>query len=67
MKKRILTGDNTTGKLHLGHYVGSIQNRIKHQKDYETFIVKIIQIYYNDNYEIYQSIKEENITELVCI
>jgi hypothetical protein len=36
-------------------------------KDYETFIVKIIQIYYNDNYEIYQSIKEENITELVCI
>ena len=39
MKKRILTGDNTTGKLHLGHYVGSIQNRIKHQKDYETFII----------------------------
>jgi tryptophanyl-tRNA synthetase len=39
MKKRILTGDNTTGKLHLGHYVGSIKNRIKHQKDYETFII----------------------------
>lgn len=39
MKKRILTGDNTTGKLHLGHYVGSIQNRIKHQKEYETFII----------------------------
>ncbi len=39
MKKRILTGDNTTGKLHLGHYVGSIQNRIKHQNDYETFII----------------------------
>ena len=39
MKKRILTGDNTTGKLHLGHYDGSIQNRIKHQKDYETFII----------------------------
>ena len=39
MKKRILTGDNTTGKIHLGHYVGSIQNRIKHQEDYETFII----------------------------
>jgi len=39
MKKRILTGDNTTGKLHLGHYVGSIENRIKHQNDYESFII----------------------------
>jgi len=39
MKKRILTGDNATGKIHLGHYVGSIQNRIKHQDDYETFII----------------------------
>lgn len=39
MKKRILTGDNTTGKIHLGHYVGSIQNRIKHQENYETFII----------------------------
>ncbi|HDQ14257.1 MAG TPA: hypothetical protein ENN41_05535, partial [Sediminispirochaeta sp.] len=25
-KPRILTGDRPTGKLHLGHYVGSIQN-----------------------------------------
>lgn len=39
MKKRILTGDNATGKIHLGHYVGSIQNRIKHQDAYETFII----------------------------
>jgi tryptophanyl-tRNA synthetase len=38
-KKRILTGDNTTGKLHLGHYVGSLENRVKLQGDYETFIV----------------------------
>lgn len=28
-KKRILTGDRTTGKLHLGHYVGSLQNRVR--------------------------------------
>lgn len=39
MKKRILTGDNTTGKLHLGHYVGSIQNRVKHQNDFDSFII----------------------------
>ncbi len=39
MKKRILTGDNTTGKLHLGHYVGSLENRVKLQNEYETFII----------------------------
>lgn len=37
--KRILTGDNTTGKLHLGHFVGSLENRVKLQHDYETFII----------------------------
>jgi tryptophanyl-tRNA synthetase len=37
--KRILTGDNTTGKLHLGHYVGSLENRVSLQNDYETFII----------------------------
>ena len=36
-------------------------------KSYETFVVKIIQIYYNDNYDIYQPIKEEIITDKVCI
>lgn len=33
--KKILTGDRPTGKLHLGHYVGSIQNRVKLQDQYE--------------------------------
>lgn len=37
--KRILTGDNTTGKLHLGHYLGSLENRVSLQHDYETFII----------------------------
>ncbi len=37
--KRILTGDNTTGKLHLGHFVGSLENRVKLQDEYETFII----------------------------
>ena len=39
MRKRILTGDRTTGKLHLGHYVGSLLNRVKLQNEYETFIL----------------------------
>lgn len=39
MKKRILTGDRPTGKLHLGHYVGSLKNRVKLQDEYETFLI----------------------------
>ena len=39
MKKRILTGDRTTGRLHLGHSVGSLQNRVKLQDEYDTFIL----------------------------
>ena len=38
-KKRMLTGDRTTGKLHLGHYVGSLQNRVALQDRYETMIL----------------------------
>lgn len=38
-KKRILTGDRPTGKLHLGHYVGSLQNRVQLQDEYDTFIL----------------------------
>ena len=38
-KKRILTGDTPTGKLHIGHYVGTLENRVKLQEEYETFIV----------------------------
>ncbi len=38
-KKRILTGDRSTGKLHLGHYVGSIANRLRLQDEYEMFLI----------------------------
>ena len=39
MKKTILTGDRPTGKLHLGHYVGSLQSRVALQREYDTFII----------------------------
>jgi tryptophanyl-tRNA synthetase len=39
MEKRILTGDRPTGPLHLGHYVGSLQNRVRLQYDYDTYIL----------------------------
>lgn len=37
--KRILTGDRPTGKLHLGHYVGSLKNRLELQNSYEVFLL----------------------------
>lgn len=39
VKKRILTGDRPTGKLHLGHYVGSLENRLRLQDEYECFFI----------------------------
>lgn len=38
-QKRILTGDRPTGKLHLGHYVGSLKNRVALQDAYECFFI----------------------------
>ena len=38
-RKRILTGDRPTGRLHLGHYVGSLQNRVRLQNEYECFFI----------------------------
>ncbi len=37
--RRMLTGDRPTGKLHLGHYVGSIANRVKLHRQYESFFI----------------------------
>lgn len=36
-KKRILSGMRPTGKLHLGHYVGALENWINLQNDYENY------------------------------
>jgi tryptophanyl-tRNA synthetase len=38
-KLRILTGDTPTGKLHLGHYVGSVENRLALQDDYDCYFL----------------------------
>ncbi|WP_224363145.1 tryptophan--tRNA ligase [Hyalangium versicolor] len=37
--KTILTGDRPTGPLHLGHYVGSLKNRVQLQHQYRTFVL----------------------------
>jgi tryptophanyl-tRNA synthetase len=38
-KKRILTGDRPTGKLHIGHFCGSLKNRVLLQEEYDTYIM----------------------------
>lgn len=38
-KPRILTGDRPTGPLHLGHFVGTLQNRVKLQDSYDCFFI----------------------------
>ncbi|RTK99977.1 MAG: tryptophan--tRNA ligase [Proteobacteria bacterium] len=35
----ILTGDRPTGQLHLGHYVGSLENRVKLQETHQQFVM----------------------------
>jgi hypothetical protein len=37
------------------------------EKNYDTFVVKLIELYYDDDEPIYQNIKVENITSKVCI
>ena len=38
-KQRILTGDRSTGKLHLGNYIGSLANRLRLQDEYQCFFI----------------------------
>ena len=38
-KPRILTGDTPTGRLHIGHYVGSIENRLALQDQYDCYFL----------------------------
>src|SRR5215472_9651447 len=38
-KPTILTGDRTTGPLHLGHYVGSLKNRVRLQETHRQFLL----------------------------
>ena len=50
-KQVLLTGDRPTGKLHIGHYVGSLKNRVAMQNsgDYEPFIMIADKQAFTDN------------------
>ena len=58
MKKRILTGDRPTGRLHLGHYVGSLQSRVKLQHEYDQYIMIADVQALTDNFENPKKITE---------
>ena len=38
-RKRILTGDRPTGRMHLGNYIGSMKNRVRLQDEYECYFL----------------------------
>lgn len=44
IEKIVLTGDRPTGKLHLGHYVGSIKNRLKLQAEGKKFFYMVADV-----------------------
>ncbi len=62
-KQKILTGDRPTGTLHIGHYIGSLQNRVLLQDEYEQFVLIADIQALTDNYDNPQKIKD-NILEL---
>lgn len=60
MERIILTGDRPTGKLHLGHYVGSLQNRVLLQEDEKNkvFVMIADQQALTDNAKNPEKVKE---------
>jgi tryptophanyl-tRNA synthetase len=53
----ILTGDRTTGPLHLGHYVGSLQNRVKLQEVCTQYLLLADQQALTDNMGDYMKVR----------
>lgn len=62
-KKIILTGDRPTGPLHLGHYVGSLRNRVQLQHDYTQFIIIADVQALTDNFANPEKVRE-NVVEV---
>lgn len=63
-KKRIVTGDRPTGKLHIGHYFGSLINRVKLQDEYEQYILVADVQALTDNFDNPEKVRN-NVRELV--
>jgi len=63
MIKRILTGDRPTSALHIGHYVGSLQNRVRLQHEYDTYLLIADIQALTDNFEHPENL-EANVMEV---
>lgn len=63
-KKRILTGDRPTSPLHIGHLVGSLQNRVALQHSYETFVLLADVQAMTDNFADPQKVRQ-NVYEVM--
>ncbi|MBS0615437.1 MAG: tryptophan--tRNA ligase [Verrucomicrobia bacterium] len=62
-KKIILTGDRPTGPLHLGHYVGSLQNRVAMQETHTQYVIIADAQALTDNADNPQKVRE-NVLEV---
>lgn len=62
MKKTILTGDRPTGNLHIGHYFGSLKQRVEMQDEYDTYIeiadVQALTDNFNNPDKVRKNVKE---------
>lgn len=69
-RKRILTGDRPTGPLHLGHYVGSLANRVRLQDEYETFIIiadmQMLTTHFDHPERLHQDVLNVALDNLAC-
>lgn len=63
MKQRSLTGDRPTGRLHLGHFVGSLRNRVALQDEYEQYVMIADVQALTDNAENPQKVRD-NVLEV---
>lgn len=65
---RILTGDRPTGRLHIGHYFGSLKSRVELQDKFETFIevadVQALTDNFNDPDKVKRNVKQILMDEL---
>lgn len=66
MKKIILTGDRPTGKLHIGHYVGSLKKRVELQDndEYKQFVMIADAQALTDNFDNPKKI-QDNLLEVL--
>ena len=71
-KKRLLTGDRPTGRLHIGHYFGSLKKRVELQEsgEYDPYIliadVQALTDNFNNPEKVRKNVKEVAIDYLSC-